>query len=500
MVVDPRFDYGEMAPWLRRDAPGVVSAIGGDDALVISGDVPLEPGDDHGLSGTVTVRAGERARLCIEFVRPETIDPGPADGRTAQEVDEQLARTLRWWADWARTETEVADAPLVMRSALILKGLIDPATGAMAAAATTSLPEAVGAARNWDYRYSWIRDSAFAVRSLAEVGFAEEADAFRRFVQRSAAGQAHELQIAYGLGGERRLAEAELCHLEGYRGSQPVRVGNAAAGQLQLDSIGELVNLTWRWHRRGQSPDDDHWRFLASLVELAAERWREPDRGLWEWRGEPLHFVHSKAMCWAALDRGLALAEECMRRVPKRRWQAARDELREAIDDEGYDSARGVFIQAFGHAEMDAALLLLPSFDFVAWDDPRMVRTVDAVRDELGAGDGLLYRYRRDDGLGGDEGAFLPCTFWLAECLARQGRLAEAHRTFDAGCATANDLGIFSEERDPRSGEALGNLPQALTHLSHIGAAVALAPENTSAMSASVRPGPAAIDRARTRA
>jgi GH15 family glucan-1,4-alpha-glucosidase len=251
-------------------------------------------------------------------------------------------------------------------------------------------------------------------------------------------------------------------------------VGNDASEQIQLDAYGELVNLTWRWHRRGHSPSDDDWRFLVSLIDHAAERWSEPDCGIWEWPGEPDHFVHSKVLCWSALDRGIRLADECMRRAPTRRWKQARDELHEEIERRGYDRERGVYVQAFGRTDMDAALLLLPTVEYIAWDDERMLRTVAAIREELGAGDGLVYRYRRDDGLEGDEGAFLCCSFWLAECLARAGDMADARTIFDQAVARSNDLGLFSEEIDPRTGELLGNFPQGLTHLAHIDAAAAL--------------------------
>jgi GH15 family glucan-1,4-alpha-glucosidase len=291
---------------------------------------------------------------------------------------------------------------------------------------------------------------------------------------RSAAGHAGDLQVLYGVGGERRVRGDVVEQLEGYRGSKPVNVGNDASEQMQLDAFGELVNLTWRWHRRGHSPSDDDWRFLVSLIDHAAERCTEPDCGIWEWPGKPDHFVHSKVLCWSALDRGIRLADECMRRAPTRRWKSVRDELRETIEEHGYDHKRGVYVQAFDRTEMDAALLLLPTVEYIAWDDERMLRTIAAIREELDAGDGLLYRYRRDDGLDGDEGAFLCCSFWLAECLAQAGELGVARTIFDQAVARCNDLGLFSEEIDPRTGGLLGNFPQGLTHLAHIDAAVAL--------------------------
>jgi GH15 family glucan-1,4-alpha-glucosidase len=294
-------------------------------------------------------------------------------------------------------------------------------------------------------------------------------------MMRAAAGHAEDLQIVYGVGGERRIGQSASTNLRGYRGTSPVYIGNTAAGQRQLDAYGELVNLTWRWHRRGHSPDDDHWRYLVSLIDRAAEKCTEPDCGIWEWPGEPDHFVHSKVMCWAALDRGIRLADECMRRAPTRRWTKVRDQLRRTIERRGYDRKRGVFVQAFDRADLDCALLLLPTVEFVDWRDERMVRTVDAIREELDAGGGLLYRYRRKDVLKGEEGAFLCCSFWVVECLARAGRLSDAQEVFDQAEASANDLGLFSEELDPASGELRGNFPQGLTHLAHISAAVALA-------------------------
>jgi GH15 family glucan-1,4-alpha-glucosidase len=476
LTVAPRFDYGQVRPWIRRHGHRLHSAIGGNDAVVVWCEAELEENAEQQLVGRTTVDAGDKVRLWLAYSPPEQIDAHELKDPEASALDAGLKRTIRWWRDWAAApHLDSRDEPAVRRSALVLKALTHSPTGAVVAAPTTSLPEVLGGVRNWDYRYAWVRDSSFSSRAFAELGCDHEADAFRAFIMRSAAGHAEDLQVLYGVGGERRLRGGVVEELEGYRGSKPVRVGNDASGQRQLDAYGELVNLTYRWHRRGHSPDDDDWRFLLSLIDHAAEQCTEPDFGIWEWPGKPDHFVHSKVMCWAALDRGIRLADECMRRAPTRRWKQARDRLRRTIERRGYDRKRGVFVQAFDRSEMDAALLLLPAVEFVDWRDERMVRTVQAVRAELDAGDGLLYRYRRRDRLPGREGAFLCCSFWLVECLARQGELTEARAVFDHALARANDLGLFSEEIDPRNGALLGNFPQGLTHLAHIDAAVALA-------------------------
>ena len=473
--VAPRFDYGQVLPWVRRHGHRLHSTIGGNDALLVWCEQELEEDPAHELIGRFAVGPGDRVRLVLAYCPPEQIDAGPPPQPDADGLDTLLEQTVAWWRKWASSlHLGSRDEPSVRRSGIALKALTYAPTGAVAAAPTTSLPEAVGGPRNWDYRYAWVRDSSFSSRAFAELGAVDEADAFRAFIMRSAAGHAEDLQVVYGVGGERRLRGDVVEGLEGYRGSTPVRVGNDAAEQTQLDAYGELVNLTWRWHRRGHSPGDDDWRFLVSLIDHAAEQWSKPDCGIWEWPGKPEHFVHSKVLCWSALDRGIRLADECMRRAPTRRWKKARDELREAIEEHGYDRKRGVYVQAFDRREMDAALLLLPTVEYVDWDDERMLRTIAAVREELDAGGGLLYRYRRDDGLGCDEGAFLCCSFWLAECLARAGEVGEGRRIFDQVVGRANDLGLFSEEIDPKTGELLGNFPQGLTHLAHIDAAVAL--------------------------
>lgn len=478
LQVVPRFDYGSLKPWVRHDGIRLYSAIGGSDALVIQSDADLALSERHNLQATFTIRAGDRVRTSLTYSDPARLDRTPPEAIHAAELDARLAETIAWWQRWSSQATLAGpDATSVLRSAITLKALTNAPTGAIIAAPTTSLPETPRGARNWDYRFSWIRDSSFSVRSLTDIGYVDEADGFRRFIQRAAAGSAASLQIMYGVGGERRLTELTLDHLEGYRGAKPVRIGNAASNQVQLDAYGELLDLAWHWHRRGSSPDDDYWRFILDLVDAACVRWKEKDRGLWESRGEPQHFVHSKVMCWAALDRGIRLAEECLRQAPLRRWKRTRTEIRAAIEKEGYDATRGTFVQAFGSQALDSALLLIPSVDFVAWDDPRMIRTADAIRASLDDR-GMLLRYRvseTDDGLHGREGTFLACTFWLAECLARQGRADEAREVFDRVTSTCNDLGLYAEEYETHAGEMLGNFPQGLTHLSHIAAAVAIA-------------------------
>ena len=471
-----RFDYGEVQPWVKRRGVGVYTAIGGNDGMLVSSDVELERADQHDIAATVNVRAGQRLHFSLEYLPAQDLDRPGLGGPDVSQLDARLEETLAWWRRWSeQIRLESPDAPAARRSAVVLKGLQNAPTGAIAAAPTTSLPESRDGDRNWDYRFSWVRDSAFTVRSLAALGLDAEADGFRRFIERSAAGSTDNLQIAYGVSGERRLTELVVDGLEGYEGIGPVRIGNAAAKQTQLDVYGELLDLAWRWHQRGRSPDDDYWRFLLELVDAAADRWQEPDRGLWELRGPPRHFVHSKVLCWVALDRGLKLAEECLRRAPTRRWHKAREEVRTAVESEGYDADRGVFVQAFGSKALDATLLLLPSVDFVAYDDPRMLRTAEAIRTELDDGHGLIRRYRNDDHLAGEEGAFVTCSFWLAECLAHQGRIQEARELFDRVASCGSDLGLFSEEYDSEGRRLLGNYPQGLSHLSHIAAAVALA-------------------------
>ncbi|HJT37162.1 MAG TPA: glycoside hydrolase family 15 protein [Actinomycetota bacterium] len=476
----PRFDYGAVKPWFRREGAHLYSAIGGAQGLLFASDFPIERVDRHDLEGSITVRAGERARLSMRYVEPAVLDEQPSAAPEPHELDARLDETLKWWERWARDVR--FEGPYVegaMRSAIVLRSLSYAPSGAIAAAPTTSLPEDIPGEANWDYRFSWVRDSTFTVRSMFELGFEKEPEAFRKFIERSAAGTGTDIQIMYGLSGERRLTEIELGSLDGYRGCKPVRIGNLAWQQEQLDVYGEALDLAWRWYERGRSPDDDYWEFILELVETACERWTDADRGIWEIRGTPKHFVHSKVMCWAAIDRGLKLTEACARRAPTDRWERARKEIREAVEHDGYDSKRGVFRRAFGTDDLDAALLLIPMVDFCAFDDDRMTRTADAIAEELGAG-GLLRRYAEEDGVE-ERPVFLPCSFWLAEVYARQGRRESARAWFDRTVATANDLGLMSEQFDVETAELRGNFPQGLTHLSHIAAAVALSDDRLSA-------------------
>jgi GH15 family glucan-1,4-alpha-glucosidase len=473
----PRFHYGEVDSWLRRHESGAHSATGGGCSLLLWSPATIERAQDAPeLYAAFTVRQGDRIPFLMTSLPPEELEAGHWEAPGVEGVERALDETLDWWRRWLeRLSVAGSGAAGLTRSALVLKALAYEPTGAMVAAPTTSLPETPGGRRNWDYRYSWIRDSVLASRSLASVGCEDEADAFRRFVERAAVGNAADLQIAYGVGGEHVRAERELEHLSGYGGARPVRVGNDGASQMQLDACAELVVQSWDWHERGHPPDDDYWRFLTTLVDSVVERWTMPDAGIWEWRGERRHFVHSKVMCWAALDRALHLADESSREVPEADWRSAREEIREAVEHEGYDEDRGVFVQAFGSTDLDAALLRLPVLGFVDYRDERMVRTTDAIADDLACGEGgLLRRYAADDSLDGNEGAFLACSFWLAEVLAGQGRHERARAVFDEAVAAASPLGLFSEELDSETGEPIGNFPQALTHLSHIEAGLAL--------------------------
>jgi GH15 family glucan-1,4-alpha-glucosidase len=476
----PRFDFGEVEPWIEKVDDTTYVAAGSNTGLMVYGQIPLTPDGDHDLRGEIAIDEGHCKRLALQFVPTEELHNSHQKAEAAETLAAHYDETLKWWEDWSSkvvVPETVGIGACMVRSAIVLKALTYAPTGAIIAAPTTSLPETIGGERNWDYRFSWVRDSVFTVHALSDLGLEAEADGFRRFIARSAAGNADDLQVAYGVDGKRRLTEVLLNHVEGWRHSQPVRIGNAAADQYQGDMYGLVLELVWRWSQRGNSPQARYWTFLVELVDTAIAKFEQPDYGIWEIRARPRHFVHSKVMCWAAVNRGIGLAERYDLKAPLRRWKKARDAMREEIERRGVDKRRGIFVQAFGSKEVDAALLLLPTVSFVDYRDARMMRTADKIREELAA-DGLILRYRSHDGLRGREGVFLPCTFWLVEVLARQGLTAQARKFFNHASACANDLGLFAEEYSVRSRQMLGNFPQGLTHLAHISAALALTPRS----------------------
>ena len=481
----PRYDYGLTTPRLETLADDLVIAYGGADALVLQSELPFGHAELSATEGNRTLRAGEEAFVVLTYQLPHELQP---QRLTREDVHSKLDATCSNWSAWAERCTY--DGPYrdqVVRSALVLKGLTNAPTGAIVAAATTSLPEEVGGERNWDYRFSWLRDSALTLNALFALGFDEEARAYVDWLKRTTAGRASELQIMYGVGGERLLPEVELDWLEGYRGSKPVRIGNGAYSQFQLDVFGELLDTVWIYRHHGGEIDDVFWEFLGRVAGAVIDRWREPDQGIWEIRGEPRHFTYSKVMAWVALDRVVRIAELDGREGTLDQWRANRDELRELIEREGVDTETGAFTQSFDDdGKLDASNLMIPIVGFVEHTDPRARATFERTISDLSA-DGFVYRYVTDgvDGLSGDEATFAICSFWLVECLARAGELERARELFERLLGFCNDVGLLAEEIDPHSGELIGNFPQAFSHLGLIQAAIALdlPEESMSAMS-----------------
>jgi GH15 family glucan-1,4-alpha-glucosidase len=471
VVFEPRFEYGLTIPRLELISDDLATVFGGADALTLQSDVPLTWSDGSRCRGGARLTAGDEAWLVVTYDDAHLLEPRRY--RRAELAD-RLAATVSFWQAWSdRCSYDGPYRELVQRSALVLKGLQNSPTGAIAAAPTTSLPEGVGGVRNWDYRYTWIRDGVLTLLALFDLHYDEEADVFMRWLQRTTAGRAEDLQIMYGLGGERLLPEVELHQLDGYRGSRPVRIGNEAAEQFQLDVYGELLDTAWIYHRRGGDVDAAFWEFLRDVVELVTDRWQQPDRGIWEVRGDPRWFVSSQVMAWVAVDRGIRLVEDTGFAADVDRWRQVRDDIEARVLADGVDDQTGAFTRAFGERSMDASNLLLPLVGFVPGDDPRMVATVQRIEEELGV-DGLLYRYRDDDGLPGGEGAWFICSFWLVDALIMSGRLDRARQLFERLIGFANDVGLLSEQVDPHTGQLLGNYPQAFSHIGLIRAATHL--------------------------
>jgi GH15 family glucan-1,4-alpha-glucosidase len=470
----PRPEYGLVKPLFRATDTGG-RTFGGPNQVVVSAGIATVI-EDSTMSATFAVSAGERVGFALQWAPPEGPAPEPfAPGQVAARIED----TVEAWRSW-EAEHDIYEGPhreLVRLSSRVLKGLTYRPTGAIIAAPTTSLPETVGGERNWDYRYSWIRDSSLTIEALYIGACSDEAEEFVSFMTSSAGGRASErsLQIMYGIAGEHDLTERELPHLRGWRDSSPVRVGNGAWGQTQLDVYGELLNSLYLYREQLGELHPEIQRFVAELASTAARRWRETDAGMWEMRGEPRHHLSSKVLCWVALDRAVALAPQLGEHADVERWTAERDQIREAVLTRGWSQARQAYAQSFDSDELDAAQLLMPILGFLPATDERMRSTIEAIAADL-TEDGLVLRYRNEqglnaDGLTGEEGTFVICSFWLVSALAKAGEVDRAERLFDQLVSYANDLGLLAEEIDTANGELLGNFPQAFSHIGLITAA-----------------------------
>ena len=473
-----RFDYGRVVPWVRkRTHEGDTRvAIAGPDALCFRTPAPTR-GEDLRTISEFSVDEGERVPFVLTWF------PSHEDVPEAVDPEQALAGTESFWREWSeRCDLDLPPelASLVRRSLIVLKALTYEPTGGIVAAATTSLPEWIGSVRNWDYRYCWLRDATLTLLALLQGSHDDEAAAWRRWLLRAIAGDPAAVQIMYGVAGERRLTELELPWLSGYEGSQPVRIGNAASEQLQLDVYGEVLDALYQARAHGIGIDEQAWRIQLALLDHLQEAWREPDEGIWEIRGERRHFVHSKAMAWVAFDRAVLTVEEQGLEGPVGRWRELRDEIHREVCERGFDEQLGSFTQSYGSQELDASLLLLPLVGFLPCTDPRIRGTVEAVEREL-LQDGFVLRYRTHeagvDGLPPGEGVFLPCSFWLANCYELLGRHDEARELFERLVGLSNDVGLLSEEYDPQAKRLLGNFPQAFTHLAFVSTAFNLAPQ-----------------------
>ncbi len=463
-----RFDYGSIAPWLRH-ADDQLEAIAGPDAVWLHTDAPVDEGPDQSTRSDFTIHNGQRHRFVLTYQRSHL----PTPART--EADEALRQTERFWTDWiAGCSSTGRWDHAVRRSAILLKALTYRPTGGILAAATTSLPEQPGGPRNWDYRYCWLRDATFTLQALLATGSEQEARAWREWLLRAVAGDPADLQIMYGLDGTRRVPEHEIDWLPGYAGSTPVRVGNGAVGQRQLDVWGEVLDGLHVSREAGLDATEPAWHLQRSMLEYLEGHWQEPDNGLWEVRGPRRQFVHSKVMAWVAFDRGVTAVTKHGLDGPAEHWRDIRDRIHADVCRHGYDPRRRTFTQFYGSEGLDAALLLIARTGFLPWSDPRIVGTVEAVWRELGR-DGLLARYdpRADDvdGLPGDEGTFVACSFWLVNALQGIGRGDEARTLFERLLELRNDVGLLSEEYDARTGRQLGNTPQAFSLVGLINAA-----------------------------
>ena len=466
----PKFDYGRVDPTFVTTEEGI-RAEGTDDQTLLEAPIDLDVVGGR-VSGGLSLDEGEMEWLLLRCTGAEDADTDPQGA---------LVDTIEYWENWTNTCSEegsscVLEGPwrdLAIRSGLALKLLTHEETGAIAAAPTASLPEDPGGVRNWDYRYNWLRDAGLTVQALANLGNSEGAlEYFDWFIGLCQADQPDELQPLYGLHGESDLEETELDHFAGYRNSRPVRIGNEAAGQTQLDIYGELLLAVDEVLRLGRELDAEEWRTIRGIVEHVRDVWDEPDAGIWEVRGGNQQFVYSKAMCWVALDRGIAIAREYGYDAPTEEWRATRETIKEDVIENGYDEDVGAFVQAYGTDTLDASALLLPIVGFLSFEDERIRGTIDAIKDRLLEGDALVRRYDGEDGLPGEEGAFVLCSCWLIDALALSGRVEEATERFEALTDYVSPLGLLAEEIDPDGGAHLGNFPQAFSHIGLINSAL----------------------------
>jgi GH15 family glucan-1,4-alpha-glucosidase len=477
-----RFDYGSIVPWVRRSGD-LLLITAGPHTLELSSSVPVH-GVDMKTLAEFAVKKGERQWFSLNY-RPSHLDNLPA-----VDTRRELQQTERLWHRWSRRcKIRGRLRETMMRSLITLKALQYKPTGGIIAAPTTSLPERPGGVRNWDYRYCWLRDATFTLNALLLAGYVKEATEWREWLLRAVAGSAADLQILYGVTGERRLDESQIPWLPGYEGASPVRVGNAAFGQFQLDVYGEVMDTLHLARISGLDPEPEAWKLQAELIESLESHWQLPDDGIWEVRGPQRHFTHSKIMAWVAFDRVIKDAQRDRLKAPLARWKGIRDAIHAQVCEEGFDLRRNAFVQSYGSTHLDASLLLIPQVGFLAADHPRVLGTIAAIERELLV-DGLVMRYSTQtgvDALPAGEGAFLPCSFWLADCYTLTGRRAEGEALFERLLSLRNDVGLFAEEYDPRSGRMLGNFPQALTHMALVNTARLLSIPAHEARSASAR-------------
>lgn len=462
-----RFDYGRTVPWVGRLENGVLRAIAGPNMLLLGTPVFLR-GEDMKTIGEFTVAAGDKVPFVLTHAPSHLPIPKSPDPFRA------LTDTEQFWRKWSSTCKGAGKwSEAVLRSLITLKALTFSPTGGIVAAPTTSLPEKIGGSRNWDYRFCWVRDATLTLLALMGSGYFQEASAWREWLVRAVAGSPDQLQIMYGVAGERRLWEWEVPSLEGYGNSRPVRVGNAAHGQLQLDVFGEMMDALYQARRGGLPENEPAWDMECALLQHLASSWRQPDSGIWEVRGEPRHFTYSKMMAWVAFDRGIKSSQEFKLPGPIEAWRRVRDEIHHDVCANGYDRDLGHFVQAYGGKELDASLLLIPSIGFLPPTDRRVRATIEAIERELLV-DGFVRRYdtsRTDDGLPPGEGMFLACSFWMADAYQMLGRVADAEVLFERLLALRNDVGLLSEEYDPNQRSLVGNFPQAFSHISLINTA-----------------------------